>query len=58
MIIKNQDEDELYAIQNYNQYGFIKVFSILTNNKDVIDFIDRNFNILDFNNIMVKIQQI
>jgi hypothetical protein len=51
MIIKNPDEDELYAIQNYNQYGFIKVFSILTNNKDVIDFIDRNFNILDFNNI-------
>lgn len=51
MIIKNPDEDELYAIQNYNQYGFIKAFSILTNNKDVIDFIDRNFNILDFNNI-------
>lgn len=43
--------DILYIINNYPEFGFIKLFGIETNNKDIIDFIEKEFNKSQFINV-------
>jgi hypothetical protein len=49
--IENPNSNELYIIKNHPEFGFIKLFSILTNNKDIVQFINREFNKSQFNDI-------
>ena len=41
----------LHIIKNHSEFGFIKLFGIKTNNKDIINFIHREFNKVNFNDI-------
>lgn len=49
--IENPENDVLYIIKNYPEFGFIKLFGITTNNNDIIKFIEREFNNETFNDI-------
>jgi hypothetical protein len=49
--IQNPDEDVLHIIENNVEFGFIKLFGFTTNNKDVISFVEREFNKTIFNDI-------
>ena len=49
--IENPNSDELYILKKHPEFGFIKLFSILTNNKDIVQFINREFNKSQFNDI-------
>ena len=45
------NSDVSHVIKNHPEFGFINLFSILTNNEDIIQFIDREFNKIQFNDI-------
>jgi len=44
MVVKNPNADELNIIKNYEQYGFLNVLNIETNNEDIMTFIMNNFD--------------
>ena len=41
----------LHIIKNHSEFGFIKLFGITTNNNDIINFIEREFNKVHFNDV-------
>lgn len=49
--IKNPDKDSLYAIKNHQEFGFAKLFNYKTANNDIINFIEREYNNVLFNDI-------
>jgi hypothetical protein len=49
--IENPDTDILHVIKNHSEFGFVKLFGIETNNKDIVSFIEREFNKTQFNDI-------
>lgn len=51
LAITNPNPDMLHIIKNHSEFGFIKLFGIETNNNDVINFIEREFNKVHFNDI-------
>lgn len=51
MTILEPTADVTYIIKNYPEYGFIKLFDIATNNKDIISFVEKEFNAIHFNDI-------
>ena len=51
IIIENPDTDNLHIIKNHPEFGFIKLFGITTNNKDIVSFIEQQFNKTQFNDI-------
>lgn len=53
IVIEEPDEDTLYTIRNYNEYGFIQLFALCTNknNIDLQTFIKNEYHQLIFNDI-------
>lgn len=51
LTIENPNSDMLHIIKNHSEFGFIKLFGITTNNKDIVNFIEREFNKVHFNDI-------
>lgn len=49
--ITKPTKDMLHIINNHPEFGFIKLFNILTDNKDIVEFISREFNKIQFNDI-------
>jgi hypothetical protein len=49
--ILEPNADIIHIIKNHPEFGFIKLFGIETNNKDIISFVEREFNKLQFNDI-------
>jgi hypothetical protein len=49
--ILDPNADIIHIIKNHPEFGFIKLFGIETNNKDIVSFIEREFNKLQFNDI-------
>jgi hypothetical protein len=47
--IKNPDQNINYIIKNHPEFGFIKLFDYSTDNKDIIEFIEREFDGSMFN---------
>ena len=41
----------IHIIKNHPEFGFIKLFGITTNNKDLFKFIEREFNNVHFNDV-------
>lgn len=51
LTILNPSVDILHIISNHPEYGFIPLFQLKTNSTKIVDFIDREFHCVDFNNI-------
>lgn len=49
--IEKPDADILHIIKTHSEFGFVKLFGITTNNKDIVNFIEREFNKTQFNDI-------
>jgi uncharacterized short protein YbdD (DUF466 family) len=49
--IVDPSTDILYIINNYPEFGFIKLFEFETNNEDIIYFIEKEFNKIQFINV-------
>lgn len=49
--IENPHVDILHVIKNHSEFGFVKLFGIETNNKDIVSFIEREFDKTQFNDI-------
>lgn len=59
LIIKNPDKSITHIVENHPEYGFVKLFHFKTDNNDIINFIERIFNNVIFNDIEevnIKIQ--
>ena len=51
LTIINPNQDMLHIIKNYSEFGFYELFGITTNNNDIVNFIEREFNKAHFNDI-------
>lgn len=51
LTIKNPEQNVMYIIRNHSEFGFIKLFNYTTNNTDIINFIEREFDKASFNDI-------
>lgn len=51
IVISNPDKDVMYIIENHYEFGFIKLFDIDIGNKDIINFIEKEFDKITFNDI-------
>lgn len=51
IIIKNPNKDCLHIIKNHPEFGFVKLFDFSTTNNDIINFIEREYNKVLFNDI-------
>lgn len=51
LTIKNPDQNILHIIKNHSEFGFVKLFDYPTKNSDIINFIEREFNKVSFNDI-------
>lgn len=49
--ILDPNADIIHIIKNHPEFGFIKLFGIETNNKDIISFVEREFNNVHFNDV-------
>jgi len=49
--IKNPNQNELYTIKNHSEFGFINLFSFVTEYDDIINFIERELNTISFNDV-------
>lgn len=49
--ILDPNADVIHIIKNHPEFGFIKLFGIETNNKDIISFVEREFNNVHFNDV-------
>ena len=49
--VVDPDADIMHIIKNHPEFGFIKLFGIETNNKDILSFVEREFNNVQFNDI-------
>jgi hypothetical protein len=49
--IKNPSQDVLYVMNHHQEYGFIKLFSIQTSKQDLVQFMDREFHRVVFDNV-------
>lgn len=51
LTIKNPEQNVMYIIKNHSEFGFIKLFDYSTNNTEIINFIEREFDKVSFNDI-------
>lgn len=51
LTIKNPDQDIGYILKNHSEFGFVKLFNFSTFNNDIINFIEREFNNVNFNDV-------
>jgi len=51
LCLKNPNIDELFIINNHHEFGFIKLFSIKTSDDNVIEFINRELDKIQFDDI-------
>lgn len=51
LTIKNPEQNVMYIIRNHPEFGFVKLFDYATNNIDIINFIEREFDKASFNDI-------
>jgi len=51
LYLLNPTSEEEYIINNHPEYGFIKLFKIKTDNQDIINYIKREYNNMQFNAI-------
>ncbi len=49
LTVKNPDQNVLFIIKNHSEFGFVKLFNYSTNNADIINFIEREFDKQLFN---------
>lgn len=49
--IKNPSSKDLHIIENHPEFDFVKLFSISTKNKEVIDFINNDYDTIQFTDI-------
>ncbi len=50
IVLHNPTKDELFSALNCTEYGFIELFTINIDNQDIIDFIDKKFLNITFEN--------
>lgn len=51
LTVKNPEQNVMYIIRNHPEFGFVKLFDYTTNNIDIINFIEREFDKASFNDI-------
>ena len=51
IVVENGNEDENYTIQNYPEFGFTRLFGLLTDNPQIVEFVRHEFNQMQFNDI-------
>ena len=51
LCIVNPSSDVLYILQKHTEFGFIKLFSLVTSNTDIAQFVKNEFDKFQFNDI-------
>ncbi len=51
LCIVNPSSDILYILQKHTEFGFIKLFSLVTSNTDIVQFVKNEFDKFQFNDI-------
>jgi len=49
--IKKANTDILHIVKNYPEFGFIQLFALFTNNEDIIEFIQNEYNQIQFDDV-------
>jgi hypothetical protein len=51
LCIVNPGSDIPYILKNHTEFGFIKLFSLATNNKSILQFVKNEFDKIQFNDV-------
>jgi hypothetical protein len=51
LCIINPGSDVPYILKNHTEFGFIKLFNLATNNKDILQFVKNEFDKIKFNDV-------
>lgn len=50
-VLKNPTDEEMELIKNIDNYGFVNLTNIQTNNSEIIELVKSNFSLCEFNSI-------